>query len=92
MRSKARAPEAAGTSKKSRSAARAKTRPAPIAEPAPRQGYDAESDLGLGFSVSPPSASELLGSLAELAGDLAQSGLIAGGRLLKGALSRLSGS
>ncbi|MHB1537382.1 MAG: hypothetical protein ACYCUM_01045 [Solirubrobacteraceae bacterium] len=61
-------------------------------EPVPRQGYDGESELGVRTPVAPPSASELLGSLAGLAGELAQSGVSAGGRLLRGALARLSSS
>lgn len=55
----------------------------------PRQGYDAEGELRSSTPVAPPSTSEIVGSLAELAGDLAQAGLVAGGRLLKSALARL---
>lgn len=55
----------------------------------PRQGYEAESEA-LGTPVAPPSGAELVGSLAELAGELAQTGISAGGRLLRRAMSRLS--
>lgn len=59
--------------------------------PTPRQGYEPDSDL-VGAPVSPPSGTEVVGALAELAGELAHTGIAAGGRLLRGALSRLSGS
>jgi hypothetical protein len=72
-------------------ARRTGSRGASALAPTPRQGYEADHDL-TGTSVSPPSGAEVLGSLAELAGELAHNGITAGGRLLKGALSRLSGS
>jgi hypothetical protein len=56
----------------------------------PRQGYEADHDLT--GTLTPPSGTEVVGSLAELAGELVQSSISAGGRLIKGALSRLSGS
>lgn len=58
---------------------------------APRQGYEIDAELA-NTPVAPPSGIELLGALAELAGELASSGISAGGRLLKGAVSRLPGS
>lgn len=58
-------------------------------EPTPRQGYEADSEA-VGTPVSPPSGAELVGSLAELAGELAQTGISAGGRLLRRAVSRIS--
>lgn len=73
-----------------KAARRTGSRAASALGPTPRQGYEADDDL-TGTSVSPPSGAEVLGSLAELAGELAQNGITAGGRLLKGALSRLSG-
>lgn len=60
------------------------------AEPAPRQGYEAEPDL-LGGPVQPPGAAELVASAAELAGELAKTGVTTGTRLLKDILSRLPG-
>lgn len=63
------------------------TRDAGSPAPAPRQGFEPDDDLGRA-PVSPPSAAELVGSLAELAGELAQTGIAASGRLLKGILNR----
>jgi hypothetical protein len=91
---------AAGESKSARIAAvkqaTAKKRPAkaakraakPLQDPAPRQGFEAESDH-LSGPVSPPGGLDLFASAAELAGELTKSGLSAGGRLLKDALARL---
>ena len=58
-------------------------------DPAPRQGYESESDPVSG-PVRPPGPVDVLASAAELAGELGKSGLTAGGRLLKDLLSRLS--
>jgi sRNA-binding protein len=69
-------------------ASKAKVEPAR----APRQGFEAESDVEPGKTVQPPGGAELAASVVELIGELAQSGLNSGGRLLKDALSRLSGS
>lgn len=70
-------------------------RPAPAddqtSKPTPRQGYEAEGDLAV-TPVTPPTGTELVGALAELGGELARSGLLAGGRLLRAAFSRRSGS
>lgn len=71
--------------------AKRRGREKPAQEPTPRQGYEADSDL-TGTPVSPPSGAEVVGALAELAGELAHTGIAAGGRLLRGALSRFSGS
>jgi hypothetical protein len=64
------------------------------AEPprAPRQGFEAESDVEPGKTVQPPGSAELAASVVELIGELAQSGLSSGGKLLKDALSRLGRS
>jgi sRNA-binding protein len=64
------------------------------AEPprAPRQGFEAESEVEPGKTVQPPGGAELAASVVELMGELAQSGLTSGGRLLKDVLSRLSPS
>ena len=59
---------------------------------APRQGFEAESDVESGKTVQPPGSAELAASVVELLGELAQSGLTSGGKLLKDALSRLSPS
>jgi hypothetical protein len=76
------ATQAKATSTKTKSAAK------PLQDPAPRQGFESESD-SLSGPVQPPGGVELLASAAELAGELAQTGLSTGGRLLKDALSRL---
>jgi hypothetical protein len=58
-------------------------------DPAPRQGYESDSDPVSG-PVRPPGPVDVLASAAELAGELGKSGLTAGGRLLKDLLSRLT--
>jgi len=70
------------------------TRRSVQAEPAraPRQGFESDSELEPGRSVAPPSSAELAASVVELLGELAQSGLTSGGRLLRDTLGRLSGS
>lgn len=70
---------------------RSSKRAASVAPSAPRQGYECDNDL-TGSPVAPPSGTEVVGALAELAGELAQTGISAGGRLIKSALSRLSSS
>jgi hypothetical protein len=57
-------------------------------DPAPRQGFESESDPISG-PVQPPGGVDLLASAAELAGELAKTGLSTGGRLLKDVLARL---
>jgi len=83
--------------KPSRAKAEAKPRrakPARAAEPprAPRQGFESESDVEPGKTVQPPGSAELAASVVELIGELAQSGLSSGGKLLKDALARLGRS
>jgi hypothetical protein len=56
----------------------------------PPQGYEADDD-SLRGPVRPPGSPELVASAAELAGELAKSGVTAGARLLKDFLSRLPG-
>jgi hypothetical protein len=69
------------------------TPPATTAEPpVPRQGFEIETEIEPGRSLQPPSGTEVAASVAELFGELAQTGLAAGGRLLKDALARLAGS
>jgi hypothetical protein len=69
----------------------AKTPPEPPQPPVPPQGFETETEIEPGASVQPPSRPELAASVAELLGELAQSGLTTGGRLLKDALARLPG-
>ena len=68
---------------------RAKPIAKPAEPPAPKQGYEPEEELELGKSVNPPSGAELVESVADIIGELANSGLTAGGRLLKDAFSLL---
>jgi hypothetical protein len=84
----ARKPVAA---KKAASTKRRATKPIakPTEPPVPKQGYEPEEELELGKSVNPPSGAELVESVADIIGELANSGLTAGGRLLKDAFSLL---
>jgi hypothetical protein len=61
-----------------------------LQEPAPRQGYETEPDYVAG-PVQPPGSTELVASAAELAGELAKTGVSTGARLIKDLLSRLPG-
>jgi hypothetical protein len=61
----------------------------PTDPPAPKQGYEPEEELELGKTVNPPSGVELVESVADIIGELANSGVTAGGRLLKDAFSLL---
>jgi hypothetical protein len=61
-----------------------------IQPPAPRQGFEAGSEIEQGLTVGPPSGLEVAGSVVGLLGEVAQAGVSSGGRLLKGALSRLT--
>ena len=54
---------------------------------APAQGFESDTR----GSVRPPTGGEVLGSAVEATTDLARAGVRAGGRLLRGALSLLSG-
>ncbi|HTC59087.1 MAG TPA: hypothetical protein VK691_03105 [Solirubrobacteraceae bacterium] len=77
--------------KKAASTKRRVTKPIakPAEAPTPKQGYEPEEELELGKSVNPPSGVELVESVADIIGELANSGLTAGGRLLKDAFSLL---
>jgi hypothetical protein len=68
-----------------------KTPAAPLEPPIPRQGFETEDEIAPGTPVQPPTRPELAASVAELLGELAQTGLATGGRLLKDALGRLPG-
>lgn len=56
---------------------------------APIQGYEPEEEVELGKTVNPPSGVELVESVADIFGELANSSLAAGGRILKDAFSLL---
>ena len=90
---RAKAPAGAATKRAARTAARrtAQPRSRPFEPPVPRQGFETESEIEPGAPVQPPSRPELAASVVELLGELAQSGLATGGRLLKDALGRLPG-
>jgi hypothetical protein len=55
---------------------------------APRQGFEVESEIETGKTVTPPNSVELAASVVELLGELAQSGIRSGERLLRDALTR----
>jgi hypothetical protein len=82
-------PSSAVRAKRARAAKRAATpRPAiPLQEPAPRQGFECESETD--GAVQPPGGAELVASAAEIVGELAKAGLSTGERLLKDVFSRL---
>lgn len=61
----------------------------PPEPPAPKQGYEPEEEVELGTTVNPPSGAELVESVGEIVGEIANSGLAAGGRFLKDAFSLL---
>jgi hypothetical protein len=72
--------------------ARARKTPLKLVEPpVPPQGFEAEEQIEPGRPVEPPSGPELAASVVELLAEFAQTGLSAGGRLLKDALGRLAG-
>ncbi len=58
-------------------------------ERAPRQGFEAEPDSR--GPVQPPGGTDLVVSAAELAGELAKTGVTAGARVLRDFFSRLPG-
>jgi hypothetical protein len=60
-----------------------------VEAPAPKQGYEPEEEVELGKTVNPPSGVELVESVADIFGELANSSLAAGGRILKDAFSLL---
>ena len=66
---------------------RASTR---VREPAPRQGFESETESMSG-SVRPPGGAEFVASAAEIVSELAKAGLSRSERLLKDALSRIPG-
>jgi hypothetical protein len=90
QRSTARRDAARQAAKKTKASAGKRAKPTAklLQNPAPRQGFEAESDPVNG-PVQPPGGVDLLTSAAELAGELTKTGLSTGARLLKDALSRL---
>jgi len=85
-------PAGAGAGKKpvaarKRAGAVAKPTAKPTEPPAPKQGYEPEEEIETGTTVHPPSGVELVESVADILGELAGTGLTAGGRLLKDAFS-----
>ncbi|HXC23603.1 MAG TPA: hypothetical protein VNU28_03375, partial [Solirubrobacteraceae bacterium] len=54
--------------------AKAKAARAARDPPAPRQGYEPEEEVELGTTVNPPSGVELAESVADIVGELANSG------------------
>ena len=85
---KAKAVKAKATSAKAASS-RAASSKKPAEPPAPKQGYEPEEEVELGKTVDPPSGVELVESVADIFGELANSSLAAGGRILKDAFSLL---
>ncbi len=88
------APKATAKAKPKRKPSPKKAPPRPASElpprpKAPRQGYEPEEDLDVGRTIHPPSAVELVESVADIALELASASLKSGGRLLKDALSPL---
>jgi hypothetical protein len=57
-------------------------------EPAPRQGFESETERANG-TVNPPGGAELMASAAEIVGELAKAGVSKSERLLKDLLSHL---
>lgn len=96
-RAAATEPATKGTKTPSRPAASARPRrsartpPEPSEPPVPPQGFETEEPIEPGRPVQPPSGPELVASVADLFGELAQAGLSTGERLVRDALRRLSG-
>jgi hypothetical protein len=59
-----------------------------IVEPAPRQGFESETERANG-TVQPPGGADLVASAAEIFGEFAKAGVAKGERLLKDLLSHL---
>jgi hypothetical protein len=86
-------PSSAVRTRRARTAKRPAAPPRPLApeEPAPRQGFECETERADG-PVHPPGGTELVASAAEIVGELAKAGLSAGERLFRDVFSRLPGS
>ena len=68
--------------------AKARAAKASEQEQVPRQGFECEGEGATG-PVQPPGGAELVGSAAELLGEVAKAGVSAGERLVKDLLGRL---
>jgi hypothetical protein len=79
-------PAARSAAPRPRKAATKRAKPAP--EDVPRQGFECEEERATG-SVPPPGGTELIGTAAEIVGELAKAGISGGERLLRDVLSRL---
>ncbi len=86
-------PSSAVRARRARTAKRPTTplRPFLSEEPAPRQGFECESERTDG-PVHPPGGAELVASATEIVGELAKAGLSAGERLFRDVFSRLPGN
>jgi hypothetical protein len=86
-------PSSAVRARRERAAKRPAAPPRPLAseEPAPRQGFECESERADG-PVQPPGGTELVASAAEIVGELAKAGLSVGERLFRDVFSRLPGN
>lgn len=82
----ARAAKAPAARKRQRRATPSRRRGA--LEPAPRQGFESESEHPAS-TVQPPGGAELVAGAAEIIGELTRAGLAAGERVVKDVLSRL---
>lgn len=81
----------AAAGRRAKSAVKLRRSSSPAHDPAPRQGFESDSESMSG-SIHPPGGAELLASAAEIVGELAKAGLSTGERVLRDALSRLPGS
>ena len=77
-----------GAGSSARRAGARPSRPTPIVDPAPRQGYECLEERATG-SVQPPGGADLLNTAAEALSELAKAGLSSGERLLRDVLSLL---
>lgn len=82
-------PESAKAAPKAKVTSTSKGKSKPAEAPVPKQGYEPEEEVELGKTVNPPSGVELVESVADIFGELANSSLAAGGRILKDAFSLL---
>jgi hypothetical protein len=78
----------AGGARKQKARAGASRRTAAAHAPAPRQGFESDSEHA-SAPVQPPGGAEIMASAAEIVSELAKAGLGAGERLLKDVLARL---
>jgi hypothetical protein len=87
----AKATKATGAAKKARATTQRPRKAAArraVEEDVPRQGFECQEDRATG-SVPPPGGTELIGTAAEIVGELAKAGISGGEKLLRDVLSRL---